>query len=678
MNSSPAATFQIGPKDNFDAESLSWGKMADMNTLQLGYRQTNWKFKAGNNSGVITSLIIANNSGGQDVPRMIFNQEGNTTQILDPLFASTSITSPLANLSSLNLNNGAMTYNSATPGVINLLTSTPENGSFKIGENQANLRYEYSGFGATSALSLGFRQYSMAFRLLTNSGVGYGMTLNHNNGTTDKPLITFLQDGTITAYDKMTAGSFVKQGGTSSQYLMADGSVSTMDAANGTGASGQMTYWTAAKEQSGATNLLWNNTDNFLKVGAGASIENFDYQNPAMPTTPAVLNLFGGPAAANTQIMLRMKRNHNQGTAYAALADFVMVGGPGNAMRLDLNLGHQSNNSVFNAMSFTNSGKVGVGNTNPQAEFDVTGAGKFSTDVTAQSFIKTGGTSSQFLMADGSVSSYGGPLGGGANGQVNYWTDSRTQAGSPNFLWDNDNKILKFGPGVVSIDNDLYPNQTLSATPVTTIYGSPASPTAQTLLRLRRGHNQGNSYGFWADFVTSGTNNALQLDLKISNVNNTAAYNAMTFTNSGRVGVMNSTPQTEFDVTGAGQFSGSVTANTFVKTGGLATEILTANGTVLTAGTNITISNGTISATAAAPAAAVREVADEFAATAAQTSFTLSQEPSANSKVKMYVNGIRISNTAYSVVGTTLTYNPANNGAYALSAGDRIQFDFYY
>ncbi|HEY0057273.1 MAG TPA: hypothetical protein VGB63_18130, partial [Pedobacter sp.] len=74
----------------------------------------------------------------------------------------------------------------------------------------------------------------------------------------------------------------------------------------------------------------------------------------------------------------------------------------------------------------------------------------------------------------------------------------------------------------------------------------------------------------------------------------------------------------------------------------------------------------------------VREVADEFTATAAQTSFTLTQTKSTNSKVKMFVNGIRISNTAYSVTGTTLTYIPANNGSYALTSGDRIQFDYYY
>jgi len=75
---------------------------------------------------------------------------------------------------------------------------------------------------------------------------------------------------------------------------------------------------------------------------------------------------------------------------------------------------------------------------------------------------------------------------------------------------------------------------------------------------------------------------------------------------------------------------------------------------------------------------AIREVADEFTAIASQTDFTLTQVPSVNSKVKMYINGIRISNTAYSNSGSTLTYVPANNGSYALTTGDRIQFDYSY
>jgi 3D (Asp-Asp-Asp) domain-containing protein len=46
---------------------------------------------------------------------------------------------------------------------------------------------------------------------------------------------------------------------------------------------------------------------------------------------------------------------------------------------------------------------------------------------------------------------------------------------------------------------------------------------------------------------------------------------------------------------GAATFSSSVTATSFIKSGGTSAQILAADGSVITAGTNITISGGTIS-----------------------------------------------------------------------------------
>jgi hypothetical protein len=112
--------------------------------------------------------------------------------------------------------------------------------------------------------------------------------------------------------------------------------------------------------------------------------------------------------------------------------------------------------------------------------------------------------------------------------------------------------------------------------------------------------------------------------------------------------------------------SGKITAGTitYPNTDGSAGQALITNG------------SGVLSWGSAG--AAVREIADEPTVSAGQTSFTLTQAPSVNSKVKMFINGVRISNTAYSVVGTTLTYIPANNGTHTLILGDRIQFDYYY
>jgi hypothetical protein len=90
-----------------------------------------------------------------------------------------------------------------------------------------------------------------------------------------------------------------------------------------------------------------------------------------------------------------------------------------------------------------------------------------------------------------------------------------------------------------------------------------------------------------------------------------------------------------------------------------------------------TSGSGTLTWTSAS-SVLVREVANEFTASVGQTAFTLTETPSVNSKVKMYINGIRISNAAYTVSGTTLTYIPASNANNTLSSGDRIQFDYYY
>ena len=84
---------------------------------------------------------------------------------------------------------------------------------------------------------------------------------------------------------------------------------------------------------------------------------------------------------------------------------------------------------------------------------------------------------------------------------------------------------------------------------------------------------------------------------------------------------------------------------------------------------NGTLSNGPV---------ALTEADDEMTATSTQTSFTLTQTPATSSKVKMYINGVRISKTAYGVSGTTLTYDPSFNGNYSINANDRIQFEYTY
>jgi hypothetical protein len=87
---------------------------------------------------------------------------------------------------------------------------------------------------------------------------------------------------------------------------------------------------------------------------------------------------------------------------------------------------------------------------------------------------------------------------------------------------------------------------------------------------------------------------------------------------------------------------------------------------------------------------AIRDITFEVTYSGSSNVFTLATLPSVNTKIKMYVNGVRISNTAYGYVTDTggatnsatptlyIKYTPANNGAYVLVAGDRIQMDYFY
>jgi len=110
-------------------------------------------------------------------------------------------------------------------------------------------------------------------------------------------------------------------------------------------------------------------------------------------------------------------------------------------------------------------------------------------------------------------------------------------------------------------------------------------------------------------------------------------------------------------------------------------QILIGNGTggfalaTLSQGTGVSITNGSGSITINASA---RSWTDQPAVTANQTSFTLTYAPTASSKIWMFINGVRTNNNAYSFSGTTVTYVPASNGAYAITASDRVQFDYTY
>ena len=180
-------------------------------------------------------------------------------------------------------------------------------------------------------------------------------------------------------------------------------------------------------------------------------------------------------------------------------------------------------------------------------------------------------------------------------------------------------------------------------------------------------------------FIASGTTSQFYRGDK--------TWQTISYSSIGAAPTAGSTSMTTLGTITSGNWNGTTIA---VANGGTGASSLTANGVLIGNATsavttvapstngNVLTSNGISWISSTPSVSLIREVANEFSATTSQTSFTLTQTPSVNSKVKMYINGVRISNSAYSISGATLTYNATNNGAYSLTASDRIQFDYYY
>ena len=82
-----------------------------------------------------------------------------------------------------------------------------------------------------------------------------------------------------------------------------------------------------------------------------------------------------------------------------------------------------------------------------------------------------------------------------------------------------------------------------------------------------------------------------------------SAYASVFYTGTAQEFIIGGVRRLQIASSGAATFSSSVTASSFTKSGGTSAQILAADGTVITAGTNITISGGTISSATGSGAA---------------------------------------------------------------------------
>ncbi len=360
-------------------------------------------------------------------------------------------------------------------------------------------------------------------------------------------------------------------------------------AMTGTASAGQVTFFNGTSTTAGSSKFLWDNTNSLLKIGPGyePNLGEFGFYgsggNYTYPTNP-ILGVYGGPASSTESTMLRLKRTHNQGTSYQAVADFVLSGA---RTKLNIRLNNAGDDDFVDALTLTNASTgtaplVGINNTNPTTTLDVNGTGKISGNTTiggdlgvANDVTLDNLTPSKAVFTNGSKTlTSTGVLGldqGGIGinnvdaGRILFGNSSTALNTSSKFLFDNTNSLFKVGPGydTSNAEAGFYSSggtYTYDTSPVLGVYGSPASSTESTLLRLKRVHNQGTSYQAVADFVMSGART--KMTIRLNNEGDSDYVNALTLTNNSGgslplVGINNLNPTSTLDVNGTASFSGN-------------------------------------------------------------------------------------------------------------------------
>ena len=282
---------------------------------------------------------------------------------------------------------------------------------------------------ARAALSAGTGiSYNSGTGVITNAVTSGQITTALGYTPANDSLVVKLS-GNQTISGNLTATSFIKAGGTSSQFLMADGSVSTTIAFNypgagivtstgtawGTSITDNSTNWNTAfssrisslttNNSSGSATLLSNvlNIPTYTLAGLGGQ--------PAFASGTGFVKISGTTisyldetylttsAASSTYLTIA-----NAAAQYQPIGTYVLGSGTGSRLARWLD-----GSTIAVAQIWDDGTNIGIGGAPGAFKLDVTGtlrvtgAATFSSSVTASSFAIPSGSSTGFLKANGSV-----------------------------------------------------------------------------------------------------------------------------------------------------------------------------------------------------------------------------------------------------------------------------------
>ena len=163
----------------------------------------------------------------------------------------------------------------------------------------------------------------------------------------------------------------------------------------GSGSAGQVAYWSSGSAITGESNLFWDASNDRLGIGNATPNEKLEV-NGAISATGTATTTFASSATMDY---------------FSGSTRFISRGG---------------NNSTRGAYRFLSEAADG-GLSIDVFQIQTNGIANFYSSITATSIIRSGGTSSQYLMADGSVSTLSNPVtGSGSPNAIPKFTGSTT------------------------------------------------------------------------------------------------------------------------------------------------------------------------------------------------------------------------------------------------------------
>jgi hypothetical protein len=461
-----------------------------------------------------------------------------------------------------------------------------------------------------------YRDTGSAWVLLSPSSTA-GVTGSGSNGSialwngTDTITydVNLLWDGTE---NSLTANKFVKAGGTSAQILAADGSsitagtnitisggtISASGGITGSGAINQVAFFSGASAITGENNLFWDSTNNHFGINTNTPGTSLDVHHDQ--STIAILN----QTIATNDARIGFQNNGvglwRIGAFYnAGSNDFAIFDAVNSLERFSV----KNTGQTFVGSQTTTSGRfvvnsavsdnhiVVIGANAPSLRINNAGTGAtqqigFGISTAANNFIQGSVNGDMCVFNSNTTAS---PILFGVFNGTNTQEAARVSA-ARNFLVggivDSGEKLQVSGTalitGVATFNSSINANSVIlknSGVPAAQLYRDlDVTIVGSAGQGIEFGARSGSTYISGAAVYGGLDNPATSGNLVFQTLN------------GGTLG-------TRLTIASAGQatFSNTITATSLIKSGGTSSEILAADGSVITAGTGITISGGTIS-----------------------------------------------------------------------------------